>query len=377
MIKHFYFLLSVILLLFTDSFSQSIEKYFYKRLEGFLGSQNITMNLTKEDSVAVGNYFGTDSDMPVSFSYNSFIDNYGNVYLEESESDENSLSSPMGSFNGSFSTGSTLEGIWYNQDSTVSYPFFVKESYPPGSVKILLKHFGDEYRLSNDSGFAQIDFIYPQLIELEDTVVRSIINSRFLNSFLKDYLYAENDTSFNSLEEIKSFFINRFKNEVENNYQLYSGRIVDWQNAFITEITYNSNYILSSKSISFSYEGGAHPITFIKRESINLLTGKEIVLSDIFKPGFETLLNKRAENIFKITYGFDPETDLDSLGFTFENGKFKLNENFSISESGLIFQFNQYEIAPYSFGAPTVFIFFDDILDLLKDNSIISNTIFK
>lgn len=56
----------------------------------------------------------------------------------------------------------------------------------------------------------------------------------------------------------------------------------------------------------------------------------------------------------------------------FENGTFRLNNNFGILQTGLIFCFNPYEVGSYAAGSPMVFIPYAEIAGLIRPDGILS-----
>ena len=115
----------------------------------------------------------------------------------------------------------------------------------------------------------------------------------------------------------------------------------------------------------------------IIHHNIDLKTAKQIALSDIFIEGYEKKLNEIAEKIFRQLYEVPRRQNLESAGYWFENNRFRLNENFSLGRTGITFQFNQYEIAPYAAGAPELFIPWVKIMDLGKEGSVVRQQIWK
>ena len=58
--------------------------------------------------------------------------------------------------------------------------------------------------------------------------------------------------------------------------------------------------------------------------------------------------------------------ELGAAGFWFEGGRFKLNENFAVTPTGLLFFFNDYEIAPHSFGATSISLPWSQVMPLIR-----------
>ena len=69
------------------------------------------------------------------------------------------------------------------------------------------------------------------------------------------------------------------------------------------------------------------------------------------------------------------EADLGQAGFWFENNKFYLNDNFLITDSSLVFYYNDYEITAYAFGPTELIIPYSKIATLVGDQSLVKHFI--
>ena len=109
--------------------------------------------------------------------------------------------------------------------------------------------------------------------------------------------------------------------------------------------------------------GTPHPSASLEFFNFNLSNGELIHVSDLLNKGSKRKLNKIAEKILYKEYGKDM--------WDFEDGEFKLNDNFEISEKGLTFLFNQYEIGPYAIGMPEIFIPYSKMKGLIKEDGVL------
>lgn len=109
--------------------------------------------------------------------------------------------------------------------------------------------------------------------------------------------------------------------------------------------------------------GTPHPSASLEFFNFDLSNGELIHFSDLINKGAKGKLNKIAEKILYKDYGKDM--------WDFEDGEFELNDNFEISEKGLTFLFNQYEIGPYAIGMPEIFIPYSKMKGLLKEDGIL------
>ncbi|MBP3906402.1 MAG: DUF3298 domain-containing protein, partial [Peptostreptococcaceae bacterium] len=130
--------------------------------------------------------------------------------------------------------------------------------------------------------------------------------------------------------------------------------------------TYNKNNILSIPLTMYEFTGGAHGLTNIKNFNYDLVTGKELKLEDLFKANsnYKEFINKHIEEeIVK-----QPEIYFQGQdGFS----SIKDNQDFYISDEGIVIYFSLYDIAPYSSGIPMFTITWDEIIDYLENPNII------
>jgi hypothetical protein len=94
---------------------------------------------------------------------------------------------------------------------------------------------------------------------------------------------------------------------------------------------------------------------------------KRVKLEDLFEKGFDQKLLAIAEKQFRINEKLKPNEPLDDLhGYFFENAKFILNDNFTLTPKGLKFLYNVYEIKAYAFGVTELEIPYEDLKEILK-----------
>lgn len=136
------------------------------------------------------------------------------------------------------------------------------------------------------------------------------------------------------------------------------------------DITYNRNKIVSILSTSYSYTGGAHPNHLQSNVIYDLTTNKKLELTDI--------LNKTENEIKQIFIdGFskmvdnEPDKYFKEAKETISNNTNEIDKiNFYLSNNGLVFFFEVYEIAPYAAGNPSFSIPFENNEDLFNEKFI-------
>lgn len=121
----------------------------------------------------------------------------------------------------------------------------------------------------------------------------------------------------------------------------------------------------------YSYQGGAHGASATFFINWDTKANKDIALDDLFGTGYQDKLKSIAEAIFRKDEKLSDTASLANDYF-FKDNKFALNDNFSITPTGLKFIYNQYEIKPYAAGITTLVIPYSQIKSLLRPNTVVT-----
>ncbi|MGF7038515.1 DUF3298 domain-containing protein [Mucilaginibacter lappiensis] len=121
----------------------------------------------------------------------------------------------------------------------------------------------------------------------------------------------------------------------------------------------------------YSYQGGAHGASATFFINWDTKANKDIALDDLFKTGYQDKLKGIAETIFRKDEKLSDTATLANDYF-FKDNKFALNDNFSITPTGLKFVYNEYEIKPYAAGITTLVIPYSQIKSLLRPNTVVT-----
>lgn len=181
---------------------------------------------------------------------------------------------------------------------------------------------------------------------------------KYTNDYLSEYKALEDD----------------FKKELE----AAEGPINSWFSYYEyseNEIVYNRNNLLSYVVRVENYTGGAHGSHTLTNQTIDLKTGKPLAEEDIFIEDYQDELAKiLVEEIASQNSKTDAK-ELENIGF-FSIDEIYSNKNFYVDEKGLVYTFNEYEIAAYAVGAITVQLPFERISHLLRKESPIASLAF-
>lgn len=245
-----------------------------------------------------------------------------------------------------------------NPHSLTNFIFTSNEDTISYENKTTDKKFGD---CTNDTkNCFNISFNYPVILKAKNDTIKNFLNS-IINEMILSSIYYEKKI-YNNEDD---FFID-LKNEFENFTNEFPEASGQWDLNRNVKIIYNSNNVISFEYSEYYYLGGAHPNSIVLYKSINLNNEKQISLTDLFTESNFTKLNSIAENIFRKKWKLKNDDDLEKAGFWFNNNQFALNDNFAITKDGLIFYYNNYEIAPYVFGPTELFIQINEIKNLLN-----------
>jgi len=137
------------------------------------------------------------------------------------------------------------------------------------------------------------------------------------------------------------------------------------------ELIVEASYVESLKGLIvvrilvMEYTGGAHPNTFVSFWNYDLAKQKELQIFDIVKKEKLKELETIAEPYFKKLKGIKDGETYTEAGYFWDTNKFQLPENFGSGINGLIFHYNQYEIASYAIGQTEFTIPWEELKGIL------------
>lgn len=114
---------------------------------------------------------------------------------------------------------------------------------------------------------------------------------------------------------------------------------------------------------AYVYTGGAHPNSYVYFSVISKEDGSRLFLEDLVTDVEK--FNRIAEKYFRKSREIGPDESLET-DYWFENGIYASNNNFLITDQGIEFYFNPYEIAAYVYGPTEFTVPMKEIKDLLK-----------
>ncbi len=341
---------------------------FYKRIEGMVGKQKvIEMDLVKIDSVIEGTYYYKNNVTPLELK--GIVDAMGNITISELGKYDiiNNKYPILATFKGLFYAEGLIKGTLTRIKNDSIYPFELKEFYQAGSGQFDLIRKQKVYSDCNNGGMcAKFTVIYPQM---KKGAAVDKINKQIIAALISHYT-TRSSRKVTNLDGLIEDFIDRYKEEEKNFAQVDATTKPSWTHYNEILVVFNAHHILSLQfRTSIAESGEKPPVELIEYENFDMNTGQLLKLEDIFIKDYKPKLAIIAEEIFRKQYGFAANQPMK--GFTFKNGFFELNHNFTLNKKGIMFRYNPYEIAAYSTGATHIFIPFENIKNLINWNNVV------
>lgn len=196
-----------------------------------------------------------------------------------------------------------------------------------------------------------------------------IFSDHKINQFIEQKMmgFANEGEHYNTYHDFANSFIKNFDDFKKENKEYAQTWFMDGK---IEVIAQQPKY-LSVLITYVNYEGGAHPNSNFTYLNYDPVAHKEIILDTLINPGAMPKLIAIAESIFRKNEKLSPTESLKDTYF-FENDKFGLNQNFTITKDGLKFLYNPYQIKAYAFGTTELLIPFAELKDIARPNSLLN-----
>lgn len=253
------------------------------------------------------------------------------------------------------------------------------------TIKTEEKDLIGKFYLSSDTtqGSLSLDIEVEIPVAFADTaVLRNIRSIIITNLFGDDYIGYKNDSL------VKFFSKELYTDYRQNNTPILNVKDSANNYSFDNEHTLSGFSLLSDKKIyvygieRFVDMGGAHGLETRNFYNFDLKTGKLISEAELFNSNYKLplsdLIKKRiVEESQESKDSKDAEPILSLEDTDYWTDSIKPNGNFYITDEGINYVFNPYEIAPYYMGQTEVTLPFNRLKDILKPKSIIAYLVEK
>jgi len=216
----------------------------------------------------------------------------------------------------------------------------------------------------------------------DSNVLKKVRNTIVLNLFGDDYIPYANDSL------VRLFGDELYTDYKQNNLSLIN--VLDTSNnySFNNEHTLSGFSLLSDKKIyvygieRYVDMGGAHGLETRNYYNFDLKTGNLISENDLFVPDYKSKLSELlkiriVEESKEVKELKDTEPILNLEDTDYWTDSIKPNGNFYITDEGINYVFNPYEIAPYYMGQTEVTLPYNRLKGIIKPNSIVGYLVEK
>lgn len=211
-------------------------------------------------------------------------------------------------------------------------------------------------------------------IKSDDTTKASVYFPQFKDTIINQFIlkqvndfYSEHEKTYSSYTDMALSFLNGYEDYLKDD-KLYKNT---WFLNIRIEVLKQRNNYLSLLYTHVDYTGGAHTNTVFSYINYNPRTYTSITLDSLFIPNYKPVLTTIAEKIFRKNENLSANETLSGKYF-FEDDKFALPKNFTITDYGLCFLYNPYEIKSYAEGTTKLVIPFTELKEIIKPNSILT-----
>jgi hypothetical protein len=360
-------LLVIGLFLFSNCFLFSQENdqtnKFYKRYQGNIGENiNVTANIVRLYDNVSGNYVYYFVDENNEMYYGKTIELSGDINKQDSIKLKE-FGSEEYTFIGLLEDDH-YSGNWNAAEGKL-VDFKMEEYYPNGSLPFDIFYLQSEEKLDQsnaNSPVAEIELtlIYPSGKYFQTGIVDSVKRIVSNSFFGKGLQFVQPSIMLENFE--KEYFDN-YNKQAKGWYET-GGASFNWDKMINMSVIYNSNYLLCTEYLKYAFAGGAHGMSNLSYDIVNLDNGTKLFYEDVFVENADSLLTVILTHQLRIDYQIPEEVNLKEAGFFVE--EVKPNKNVFVNANGIGFVYNSYEIAPYSSGATKILLDFDNIKHLVK-----------
>jgi hypothetical protein len=327
------------------------------QLKGTIANQPVTMHLLKTAPDVYRGYYSYDK-------IGEPIDIWGSVDSSQQLTlYENSHTDEEITFRGSFDPEGSMKGTW--RGAGTSHPYSLKKDFDKAiqfdvyrvidSSALVPGHpYSPKATASNsilwpaegtDSKTA--DFIKSVMSGGKAGITPRQLAKRDVDSFLLFYRGSAIDLDTSALKEESL------------------SPVWDWTSEGDMKVIWNRYPLLVLESFTYDYTGGAHGNGGATYQVLDLAKEKVLTVDDVFKGDYKTVLAKELEQAFRKKYKVPEDESVKGM-LVVDN--IEPNNNFILTNKGVMFSYTPYEIGPYALGQVSLFVPYDHIKDVLKED---------
>lgn len=146
-----------------------------------------------------------------------------------------------------------------------------------------------------------------------------------------------------------------------------------WEMHNAMSVEYNESGVLSIGNHFYQFSGGAHGISNSSFHVYDLNGRRPVTLDMLFTGDWYGALTYTINTVEKERHGLAPFDSLATAGFFVDD--LEPTDNFFLTDEGITFYYNVYEVAPYVMGGIEVTVPYADIGAVLNTDGIIGSII--
>ena len=247
--------------------------------------------------------------------------------------------------------------------------------------------------LNNDTANSYCDlkvhFVYPSasnevsLKKLQQLFIRNTFGTpfddltpqeavdKYTNSFVNNY-EADARVFQRKLEDLENHPELAPQNlDIYHEQALQSTDFYTYLETLSSKVHFNKGNLLSFQVNRINKKGSSAAYSTYHSYVINLETGELVTENDLFTAGYDVALQQLFASKLMQQNNVNTIYDLEELGY-FGIEEIMPNRNFLIDEKGITYIFNKGEYSAYLLDAQEIFIPFEDISVLLRENTLVS-----
>lgn len=327
---------------------------FYKRLEGIIAGKPVVMHLHKTGNTydvqytyeAMGMFINlmTDSISKDSIYFSEYV--MASYWDNSNEHQSPQLRVAL--------TNNTLKGIWVSGDGKKTYPIDLKENYPEGSYSFDMIAITDSAKAFPEKPTSPMAHTsYSFVVPISNDWIGQEIRHEL--EFNKTMMALDYKTGVDTLN--KEYF-KKYRSEVGSLPEdlQNDGPSMNYELMVNIGVRYNQNGFVVLESLAHEFTGGAHGNSYCTYSCLDVPAQKKLSLKDVVSADSVTL-QPIVEQYFCKQYHVNP----DSISTVLFENHLATNENFYLTNKGIGFLYNPYEVASYAQGQINVFIPFTAI----------------
>lgn len=153
--------------------------------------------------------------------------------------------------------------------------------------------------------------------------------------------------------------------------ELKQSKFYSYHETLTSRIHFNKNNLISFQLFRSNNKGGTAAYSAYNNYVINLQTGNLVTENDLFNGGYDVALQQVFATKLLQQNNVNTVYELEDLGY-FGIEEIMPNRNFLIDDKGITYIFNKGEYSAYLLDAPEIFIPFDDVAILLRENTLVT-----